>query len=113
MCLYYICLHDSYDLYTRFALLESQKQKQMIMFQMMFLLQKVASSDLSSMAYRVNGLPPFQVSFSITFPEGYVGKEKLDTKFQVEAENSQVQATWPEFFGVFLSPSSSCFNIDF
>ena len=48
--------------------------------------------SLRSMAYRVNGLPPFQVSFSITFPEGYVGKDKLDTKFQVEAEDSQVQA---------------------
>eukprot|EP00913_Durusdinium_trenchii_P030401 g28477.t2 len=47
--------------------------------------------SLRSMAYRVNGLPPFQVSFSITFPEGYVGKDKLDTKFQVEAEDSQVQ----------------------
>ncbi|CAJ1441436.1 unnamed protein product [Effrenium voratum] len=44
-----------------------------------------------AMAYRVNGLPPFQVSFSITFPEGYVGKEKLDTKFQVEAEDTQTQ----------------------
>lgn len=44
------------------------------------------------MAYRVNGLPPFQVSFSITFPEGYVGKEKMDTKFQVDADDSQVQA---------------------
>ena len=36
------------------------------------------------MAYRVNGLPPFQVSFSITFPEGYVGKNKLDTSFQAD-----------------------------
>ena len=45
----------------------------------------------SPMAYRLNGLPPFQVSFSITFPEGYYGKEKLDTNFQVEAEDSQVQ----------------------
>ena len=44
------------------------------------------------MAYRVNGLPPFQVSFSITFPEGYVGKEKMDTKFHVDADDSQVQA---------------------
>ena len=44
------------------------------------------------MGYRVNGLPPFQVSFSITFPEGYVGKEKMDTKFKVEADDSQVQA---------------------
>ncbi|CAL1141015.1 unnamed protein product [Cladocopium goreaui] len=43
------------------------------------------------MGYRVNGLPPFQVSFSITFPEGYVGKEKMDTKFKVEADDSQVQ----------------------
>eukprot|EP00434_Breviolum_minutum_P032378 symbB.v1.2.028634.t1/scaffold3052.1/size64688/4 len=43
------------------------------------------------MAYRVNGLPPFQVSFSITFPEGYVGKEKMDTKFHVDADDSQVQ----------------------
>lgn len=48
------------------------------------------------MAYRVNGLPPFQVSFSITFPEGYVGKEKMDTKFQVDADDSQVQATLGE-----------------
>lgn len=48
------------------------------------------------MAYRVNGLPPFQVSFSITFPEGYVGKEKMDTKFHVDADDSQVQARlWP------------------
>ena len=43
------------------------------------------------MAYRLNGLPPFQVSFSITFPEGYYGKEKLDTSFHVEAEDSEVQ----------------------
>ena len=48
--------------------------------------------QLPAMAYRVNGLPPFQVSFSITFPEGYVGKEKMDTKFHVDAEDSQVQA---------------------
>lgn len=46
----------------------------------------------TAMAYRVNGLPPFQVSFSITFPEGYVGKEKMDTKFHVDADDSQVQA---------------------
>lgn len=43
------------------------------------------------MAYRVNGLPPFQVSFSITFPEGYVGKSKLDTSFQVDAEGAKTQ----------------------
>ena len=45
----------------------------------------------SAMAYRVNGLPPFQVSFSITFPEGYVGKNKLDTRFQLDAEGAKSQ----------------------
>lgn len=74
------------------------------------------------MAYRVNGLPPFQVSFSITFPEGYVGKEKMDTKFHVDADDSQVQAwhgvavvptaRWLEVWLAVLSPICEVLQVE-